>query len=618
MFQILTGRSSDEPSVQTNLDTDGVHDIDTDILVVGAGVTGLTLAALLAAAGVKAYTIAKHRGTAPSPRAHVTNQRTMEIFRDMGIEKRVLDVSTPLPRLGNGVMCTSLTGLELARYRCYGDGPHQRSDFAMASPCDMINSPQHVLERVLLAHAREQGAQIRFYHELTRIEQTPEGGVLARIRERQTGAEYAVRARYAVGADGGRSLVAQQLGFGFVGEPGLMSMLTSWLECDLEPYTAYRPACIYMMAQPGNAFWVGSGTLVSVKPFNEWLLNRQYNAEDGEPDTSDDAIIAYARKTLGIPDLKLRVKDTSKWQVNNVYATENRRGRIFLAGDAAHRHPPASGLGSNTCVQDAYNLYWKLALVVQCRAGDRLLDSYNEERQPVARQIVGHAIQTLYNFARVPQVLGFRQGQTQEEGYESLKELFSDSPRAEERRAELAEVVELQNRRSNALGLQLGHRYSGSVAVVDDGTPFPPLKRDPVLHYEPTTHPGGYLPHAWLEYKTRRMSTLDILDHGSFGLIVGIGGDPFVAAAERVSQELGVDVPTYKVGYRCLYDDVYGEWRQIREMGDRGALLVRPDRHIAWRCVDRPDDPLEALRSALRRILSNENKEASNGELAQK
>jgi 2,4-dichlorophenol 6-monooxygenase len=373
----------------------------------------------------------------------------MEIFRDMGIDDRVVAVSTPLPQLGNGVMCTSLTGMEIARYSCYGAGAHQLSDFAKASPCDMINSPQHVLEQVLLAHAREQGAHIRYSNELINIEQTAEG-IVARVRERQTQAEYTVRAKYAVGADGGRSVVAEQLGFEFKGEPGLMSMLTTWLEADVTQYTAYRPACIYMINRPGNAFWVGSGTLVAVKPFNEWLLNRQYNAADGEPDTSDAAIIEYTRKVLGIPDLKVRVKDVSKWQVNNVYATENHRGRVFLAGDAAHRHPPASGLGSNTCVQDAYNLFWKLQLVLSGRASESLLTSYNQERQPIGQQIVGHAIQTLYNFAKVPQALGFRQGQSEEEGFQSLNDLFSDAPGAEERRTQLNEAVELQNRRSRS------------------------------------------------------------------------------------------------------------------------------------------------------------------------
>lgn len=580
------------------------HDIETDVLVVGAGVTGLAAAGLLAGAGIPSFTIAKHSGTAPTPRAHVTNQRTMEIFRDIGIEQRVVSVSTPLPLLGSGVLCTSLTGLEIGRYSCYGAGDQQLSDFAKASCCQMVNSPQHVLEKVLLDYAREKGAVIRFSNELLSLEQNSQG-IIATVKERHTQAKYTVRAKYAIGADGGRSLVAQLSGFRFEGQPGLMSMLTSWLEVDVTQYTAHRPACIYMMLQPGNAFWVGSGTLVAVKPFTEWLLNRQYNAVDGEPDTSDDAVIEYARKVLGISDLSIpiKVKDTSKWQVNNVYATALRRGRVFLAGDAAHRHPPASGLGSNTCIQDVYNLVWKLALLCSGRASDRLLDSYNEERQPIAQQIVGHAIHTLYNFARIPEVLGFKPGQTQEAGNKSLEELFSDAEGAEQRRKELKEVIDLQHRRSNALGVQLGQRYN-SGAVVDDGTPFPAFHRDPVLYYESTTHPGGYLPHVWLEHQGRRISTLDILDHGKFGLIVGIGGKPFKAAAEKVSEELGIEVEVYAVGYRCAYDDVLGEWTNVREVSDQGALLVRPDRHIAWRCIDRPDDPTQALRSALRHILA--------------
>jgi 2,4-dichlorophenol 6-monooxygenase len=528
----------------------------------------------------------------------------MEVFRDMGIEDRVRQVSTPLPLLGNGVLCTSLTGLEISRYACYGAGVRQLTDFAMASPSEMVNSPQHVLEKVLLAFALEKGADIRFNNELIHIEETAEG-VVGRVRERGASVEYTVRAKYAVGADGGRSLVAQKFGFGFEGEPGLMNMVTSWLETDLTQYTAYRPACIYMMLQPGNAFWVGSGTLIAVKPYTEWLLNRQYNPGD-EPDTSDDAVIAYARHALGIPELKVKVKDTSKWQVNNVYATGLRRRRVFLAGDAAHRHPPASGLGSNTCVQDAYNLAWKLALVVSGKARDRMLESYNQERQPVAKQIVGHAIQTLHNFARVPQVLGFRPGQLVEDGYKSLEELFSDSPAAEKRRAELREVVDLQNRRSNALGIQLGQRYEGSAGIVGDGTPFPSHQRDPVLYYEPTTHPGGYLPHAWIERQTKRISTLDIFEHGQFGLIVGIGGDVFIAAAEAVDRELGIRVPVYKVGCRCPYDDVLGEWDKVREVGDRGAVLVRPDRYIAWRTFDRPADPTAALLSVFNHLLAGE------------
>lgn len=582
----------------------------TDVFVVGAGVTGLTMSILLAEMGVRALTIAKHSGVSPTPRAHITNQRTMEIFRGMGIEDTIIAASTPLKDLGNGVMATSLTGMEIGRYSCYGAGPDHLSDFAKASPSEMMNIPQHILEKILLDRAIEKKADVRFYNELLSIEQTTEG-IVGKVRDRSNGEEYLVHARYAVAADGGRSLVAQQMGFEFQGEAKLISMLSMWLEVDLTKYTAYRPASIYMILQPGNSYWVGSGTCVLVKPFNEWLLNRQYDTSEGEPDVSPKALIDHARRVLGLPeDLPIIVKDASKWQVNNVVANSYQNGRIFLAGDAAHRHPPASGLGSNTCVQDSYNLAWKLALAVHGTAGEGLLESYNQERQPVGKQVVDHAIFTLNNMTKIPGALGFKRGQSYDEGFTSLQHLFTDSPEAEKRRSEFEEVIRLQNKRSNALGIQLGQRYKDSACVFIDGTPFPGLQRDPILQYEPTTHPGGYLPHAFVEYERRQISTLDIVPYGKFGLLVGIGGGPWIAAAAKISQELGIDLNAYAVGYRCKYDDVLGQWSAVREIKDSGALLVRPDRYIAWRSIDSSVDAVTALRSVFLQILD---RKPSNG-----
>src|SRR5439155_4960238 len=132
----------------------------------------------------------------------------------------------------------------------------------------------------------------------------------------------------------------------------------------------------------------------------------------------------------------------------------------------------------------------------------------------------------------------------------------------------------------NCHGVELDQRYT-SRAVVDDGTPFPEPIRDPELHHHPTTHPGGYLPHAWVRHGTRQVSTLDLAGRGRFSLLVGIGGEPWSEAAAKIAAELNIALPVYAVGRHCEYDDLLGDWTRLREIGDRGALLIRPDRHVA-------------------------------------
>lgn len=574
--------------------------ISTDVLVVGAGPSGLTAAACLADLRVPVIAISKHANTAHTPRAHITNQRTMEVFRDLGIEARVGEVGWRLSQLSNNVLATSMAGMELARYKSYGTGLDRLSDYAAASPCPGMNVPQHVMEPVLLAAAREKGADVRYHNELVRIEQS-EHEVLCQVLERATGKEYSIRARYVIGADGGNSRVAQQLGFSFVGEAGLQSMFNAWIEVDLAAFTSHRPAVIYVLSQPARPRGFDTATFVNVRPWNEWSLLHPWDHAKGPP--SEDVVLQAARTAIGKPDVPIRVKDVLTWQVNNIVATEYRKGRVFLAGDAAHRHPPAGGLGTNTSVQDSYNLSWKLAAVLSGKAGEDLLDSYHEERQPVGQQVVERAIMSWNAAAEMTAALGLKEGQSFEEGWSGLHEIYGDSPRASARRKQLRKAIEKQNGRSNAVGIELGQHYI-SRAVLNEAPPFFEPKRDPVLYYEPTTRPGAHLPHAWIEHERRQVSTLDIVGQRRFTLIVGIGGKPWAAAAAKVSAELGIELPVQFVGLRCPYDDVVGDWEAIREVGDDGAILVRPDRYIAWRSMDLPALPEDALRTALCRSLA--------------
>ncbi|NMR32418.1 FAD-dependent oxidoreductase [Crystallibacter degradans] len=575
--------------------------IETDVLIVGAGPAGLTMSALLASYGVDAVTVTRYASTANSPRAHITNQRTMEVFRDLGIEERVRDVATPNHLMTNNVWATSFAGQEIARLHTWGTPVERKADYEAASPSSMCNVPQHILEPQILAAAIEREADIRFSTELVSISQNDDG-VTATVRNRETGETDTVRAKYAVGADGARSTVADQLGFPMKGETGLGAALNIWLEADLTKYCEYRPGTLYWMAQPGNDYWVGSGTWINVKPFTEWVLLCMYDPAAGEPDISEEALIARAHQTIGDAGVEVKIKAVSKWQINHMVAETYQQGRVFLAGDAAHRHPPANGLGSNTSVQDSFNLAWKLAAVVSGRAGAALLESYTQERQPVGEQVVDRAMKSVQDMAPISQALGFTQGQSSEDGWSSLKDLFAPTAESAGRRDRLAEAVQLQNYQFNAHGVELGQQYRSN-AVIDDGTAWPESDRDPQLYYRTTTKPGAPIPHAWVQQGTRQVSTLDAVGKGRFTLVTGIDNDAWRQAAAELSAELGIDLDIAQICVRGDYDDVLNTWTANREIGDDGCLLVRPDRVIAWRQPSRADKPAEALRTALTGIL---------------
>lgn len=571
---------------------------DTDILIIGAGPAGLTAAAVLARHGASAITITKYQGTADSPRAHITNQRTVEIMRDLGIEDAVMAEAMPQHQMGNQVFATSFAGQELCRMMTWGAGTDRKAEYEAASPSMMCNAPQHMLEPLILSVAQRHNADIRFGHELIGLRQDADA-VTATVRERATGREYEIRARYAVGCDGARSTVADQIGFEIEGQMGLGDAFTVWLEADLTRYTKHRSGALFMVCEPGSEIWLSAWTCV--KPWTEWNpLFLRFGLDGAE--SSEEAVLKRVHAAIGDPSVDVKIKKISNWQINHAVAAQYRMGRVFVAGDAAHRHPPANGLGSNTSIQDSYNLAWKLALVTQGKAGEGLLDSYNAERKPVGRQVVDRANKSVAELGPWTEAIGLRPNQTKEEAWANLNELYGDSETGAKRREALLAGLDAMNWQFNAIGVELGQRYESS-AIVSDGTPFPPHDRDPELHYHPTTHPGAHLPHVWLEHDRERISTIDLARGGRFVLLTGIGGENWLSAAEQVGREMGVEIAGFSVGLGQAYNDVIGEWTRRREITDHGCLLVRPDGYIGWRSPGAVPDSADALRKVMAQIL---------------
>jgi 2,4-dichlorophenol 6-monooxygenase len=577
--------------------------ITTDVLVVGTGPAGGAAALSLATLGVEHIVITKYSWTANTPRAHITNQRTVEIFRDLGIEADIKANSTPQRLMGDTVFCTSLSGDEIGRVRTWGTHPARQADYTLASPSENCDLPQTLLEPILIGHAAARASRIRFDTEYVRLEQHPDH-VTVTVRDRIGGGEYEINARYVIGADGGRSVIARDVGLPFEGQMDVAGSMNIVFHADLSAKVQHRPSVLYWVLQPGSDIGgIGMGLVRMVRPWDEWLIVWGYDISEPAPQLDDDAAIQIVHNLVGDDTIPVTIRSTSLWGNNKMYATRYREGRVFCMGDAVHRHPPSNGLGSNTSIQDAYNLCWKLAHVLRGAAGPGLLDSFDAERAPIGKQIVLRANQSIEEFGPIFAALGFTDTKDPDVMNERMRARADSTPEAAAQRAQLREALELKDYEFNAHGVELGQRYQ-SAAVVSDGTPEPPYTRDAELYYHPTTWPGARLPHCWLGDGGHRVSTHDLAGKGRFALLTGISGEAWATAAEAVSERLGIEIAAYVIGPGRPYTDLYDDWARLREVEEDGCVLVRPDAHVGWRAATLAADPAAELHAALSAILS--------------
>ncbi|MFE2216404.1 FAD-dependent oxidoreductase [Streptomyces canus] len=576
--------------------------VETDVLIVGSGPAGASAALFLSTLGVDNMVITKYRWTANTPRAHITNQRAMEIFRDMGIEDQVLADATPHHLVGDTVFCTSIAGEEIGRIHTWGTHPSREADYQLASPCLVVDIPQTYLEPILVKNATVRGTQTRFSTEYVSHVQDADGvDVLA--RDRLTGAEYTIRAKYLIGADGARSKVAADIGLPYEGAMDIAGSMNITFKADIEAYVGHRPSVLYWVIQPGaNVGGIGAGLVRMVRPWNEWLIVWGYDINDEPPVVDEASATQIVRDLLGMPGIDVEITGTSLWGNNEMYAKHLQKGRVFCAGDAIHRHPPSNGLGSNTSIQDSYNLAWKLALVLRGQAEPSLLDTYSAERAPVAERIVRRANRSSREFVQFFEVLGLLDATTEEEMVAAIEERKANTPEGAAKRAALVDAMELKNYEFNAHGVDLGQYYR-SAAVVSDGSSLPAPSRDPDLYYEMSTVPGSHLPHAWVGDTMHRTAMMDLAPYDRFTLVTGIAGEEWASVADKVAHEFGIPLGTVVIGPGQEVTDLYYDWAKLREVDESGVVLVRPDKHVAWRSMTMPEDPEGALRTAMRQIL---------------
>lgn len=584
-------------------DSSTVPVVETEVLIVGAGPAGSAAAALLATYGIDTIMINKHRGVSNTPRAHITNQRAVEVFRDLGLEDAVIERATPQHLMGEHVYATSLTGRELGRLRTWYTHPHFKAEHDLASPTSVCDLPQSRLEPILVDAAATRGAVVRFNTELLTFTQD-DTGVTARLKDRVSGAEYHVRSKYLIGADGGNSLVAELAGLPLVGEMGQGGSINVVFEADLTRFVEHRPGDMYWFVQPGVGHdGNGIGVLRMVRPWTKWIGVWGYDPAAGQPSLTEADGIRIAHQLIGDDTVPVTIESMSTWAVNDVYAEENTAGRVMCVGDAVHRHSPMNGLGSNTSIQDSYNLCWKLAMVLRGQAGPELLDSYRAERVPVGKQIVDRAGRSNALMGPIFGALNLPPAPDEDSMRDAIAALEEPTAEASERRKAFEAAIAATIMCFNTHGVETNQHYT-SAAIVSDGTPEQPAPRDEEIYYFATTRPGRHLPHVWLTRDQRRVSTFDLCGRGEFTLLTGLGGRAWRDAAAVVSEQLGVPVRVHTIGRGGDYEDSYGDYRAMSEIEEDGAILVRPDHMVGWRARTLADSPETTLIEVFRQLLA--------------
>jgi 2,4-dichlorophenol 6-monooxygenase len=584
--------------------------VEVPVLIVGGGGSGLSASVFLSDHGVGHLLVESRADTSRLPKAHYINQRTMEIFRQHDLADEVAELAAGTEQFGKVRWQTTLTGQGPLDGRVIHEmdgfgGGALREAYEAAGPVLPAKLPQLRLEPVLRRHAEERNpGRVLFGHELVSLAEDESGeSVTAEIRSTETGETTTVTARYVIAADGGRT-VGPALGVRMEGLPALFDATTAYFSADLSQWwnegsiitwflNPYRPDLSSALIEMGPTWG---------KHCEEWGLHLPLIGIDR---TDEQAVTARIREVLGLPELELTLHEVTGWTVEAVLAEHYRHGRVFLVGDAAHRQPPAVGLGLNSGIQDAHNLAWKLATVLSGRAGDSLLDAYEAERRPVGQYNLGWAMSAAaHHQVVIDAAIGLGPHVPPERRTPMFFAYFAPSPVGAAQRARAAEIFATHRGECQALGVETGFAYEQG-ALVPDGS-RPPARSPLGDEYVPTTRPGHLLPHAWIERDGRRVSTHDLVGSGTgFVLIAGADGAAWTEAAALAAEKLSVPVTAVRIGEGAEYADADGVWQHLRETDGAGAVLVRPDQHVAWRATGGEADPAGALTEALSLVLGH-------------
>jgi 2-polyprenyl-6-methoxyphenol hydroxylase-like FAD-dependent oxidoreductase len=509
---------------------------DVPVLIVGGSLVGMSAALLLGHHGVHAMAVEHHRGTAIHPRAAQVTQRTMEIFRTVGIEPTIRRKSgEQFVQDGAIIAVETLAGRELATFIAnLNDGVRD------VSPCERVFISQSLLEPLLRARAEALGATLRFGADVVAFDQHGDG-VTATIRDRDSGREETVRAAYMVAADGAHSPVRQRLGIGTSGRGVFSHSVTIYFRANVAPLLRGRNLSVIYVNHPALR-----GFFRFEKPFDSGFLAVNGLGDPAAPTTdvatglTDARCLEWIRLALGA-DIPVTIENVMPWNAAADVADRLQDGRVFLAGDAAHVMPPNGGFGGNTGVQDAHNLAWKLAMVLRGQASPELLATYEAERRPVGVFTTEQAY-ARYVTRTAPYL-----------GTDGMQPVAHD------------------------LNVELGYLYQSTATCTEPGAP--PLHENP---RDSKGRPGSRAPHVAIDGDDPGRSTLDLFGSG-FVLLAGPDAQPWCDACELAGRRLGIPLSVHRFG--AGLHDISPAALAAFGLTAGGAVLVRPDGFVGWRAA---------------------------------